>query len=140
MALIIVQYYDDSVSCIIAVIHINFLYTVTFMTLKPYREKKENTSEIFNEVSTLIISYILMLFSEEYVQNAQVRNFIGYVLIGFTCFIVGFNCFPLVIGWYQSVKKLTRKFFYRTYFLFKYKGKGKSKYLEHERLKEKEAR
>ena len=67
MALIIVQYYEDSARCIIAVIHINLLYTVTFLSLKPYRDKKENFNETFNDVSTLFISYILMLFSDEFV-------------------------------------------------------------------------
>ena len=53
LALMIMQYYDDSARCIIAVIQINFLYTVFFVGLRPYRSRKENFNEIFNEVSTL---------------------------------------------------------------------------------------
>ena len=67
LALVIVQYFSNTAMCIIGVIHINFFYTLIFITLKPYKERKETKNEIMNEIAILLMNYTLLLFSEDYV-------------------------------------------------------------------------
>ena len=89
--------------CIIGVIHINFFYTLIFISLKPYKERKEFKNEIWNELSILLMSYTLMLFSEDYV-DAQIRETIGFEVIGFTSLLIFLNFVPVLFGAFVLVK------------------------------------
>ena len=65
--MVIAQYFSNTAMCIIGVIHINFFYTLIFIILKPYKERKETKNEIMNEIAILLMNYTLLLFSEDYV-------------------------------------------------------------------------
>ena len=95
--MVIVQYFSNTAMCIIGVIHINFFYTLLFITLKPYKERKEAKNEIWNEIAILLMNYTLLLFSEDYV-DALVRETIGFEVIGFTSLLIFLNFVPVLFG------------------------------------------
>ena len=95
--MLIVQYFSNTAMCIIGVIHINFFYTLVFMILKPYKERKEFKNEIWNEIAILLMSYTLLFFSEDFV-DPQSRETIGFEVIGFTSLLIFLNFVPVLFG------------------------------------------
>ena len=72
---------------------------------KPYHKSSDTYLDLFNEFSTLVVNYHLMLFTE-FVPDVDTRELIGTSLIAFTCGNLGIN-----LG---LILRNTLKLFYNT--------------------------
>jgi hypothetical protein len=82
--------------------------TVYVGLVKPYKEPLLNKLELFNEVSTLIISYHLFLFTD-YLTDVTLQYQLGYALIVFTCFNVFINILTIFIQAFTTLKNTFTK-------------------------------
>jgi hypothetical protein len=71
------------------------------LSVRPFKEPKQNTLEIFNEISIMIVSYHLFAFAGEGLE-ADGEFIIGMSMIGFTVFNIGVNC--IVMAWETFVQ------------------------------------
>lgn len=67
--------------------------------------------EIFNELSLLVCSYFLFMFSD-FVEDVSTRNYIGWGFIGVAVFNIGVNWACLFYKVYLAVKGIVRKKYY----------------------------
>lgn len=66
---------------------LSIMYLIYF---KPYEDPFTNNNEIFNEACVLLCSYQLFVFTD-YVSDASVKKYTGYLMIGTILFNFGTN-------------------------------------------------
>ena len=100
---------------------LNLVYTCLLLSLKPYYSKSHQSYEIVNEITILLISTIIFLFSGEFVEDEK-RLGIGISLIVITVISFLIGSVPFL--------KLVKKSICRIGILYK-KRKDKKKLRNH---------
>ena len=82
------------------------------MYLVSYKPTYENnTLEIFNETCTIMISYILLVFTD-WEGKASIKYDTGYLLIALFCFNVAVNFLVIIIKVFDNLKLTVKKIMY----------------------------
>ena len=85
--------------------------TLFFIIVKPLNQPFLNRMEIFNEISLLICSYFLFMFTD-FIPDAQTRYLAGWGFIGMAVFNIAVNWLCLFYKVYLAASSFLRKKYY----------------------------
>ena len=78
---------------------------------RPLESDFSNNMEIFNEMITLQVLYLMMCFSD-FVLDPEIRSFCGLAFIVVVCLYAAVHIFFLLSNVYAQIRHLIRKKYY----------------------------
>ena len=96
LAVIILPLYDYSVLQVIFSLVLCLFYSCILVHMRPYASKQEQKYERFNEICILLTLYSILLYAEEYIDNALVGRQVGLCLVLITVINIITNIVPVL--------------------------------------------
>jgi len=81
--------------------------------VSPFETRYEYRLAYFNEVMIFVLIYHLIVFSEEYIKNADGRDYMGYSMSFWTLFVVFANCGLLLVDAIKSARLNCKKKYHK---------------------------
>lgn len=82
-----------------------FIYIGKF---NPWNRKSSNGLEFFNEASTLVLSYHLMMFTDFYTDLEVRYSIVGISLVYYTFFMIAANMMIIGVDFFQQSMRLRK--------------------------------
>jgi cell division protein FtsW (lipid II flippase) len=76
---------------------------------KPYETRYELRVEYFNETMIFVLLYHLILFTKEYIELVDIRNYVGISLIFFTLLLLLVNLVLIAIPALNTLRLKARR-------------------------------
>ena len=97
-------------------LYMNLFLGIYVAAIRPYKMRQQNNREIFNEYFIFNASLSMTVFTN-WVPEVENQEFIGFILIGITIFVIVINLGIII---FQSLKSLVKHM--------------NDKYTEHQRI------
>jgi len=89
---------------------INLIITLYIGNVMPFKVRQLNTIELFNEGCIIILTDLLIIFSD-YCDNLDTKYNAGWGFIGLVLLNIGFNFGMIFVGQYRTYRMVTVRYF-----------------------------